>query len=363
MQRVLAVVGTRPEAVKLAPVVIALRRRLGVDCRVLATGQHRELLDHTLAFFDIVPDRDLGLMLPGQSLSDLAARALAALDPVLADEAPDVVLGQGDTTTVLATALAAFHRRVPFAHVEAGLRTGDLARPFPEEANRALVARLAHVHFAPTALAADNLRREGIDPTHVHVVGNTAVDALRWAASRVDAARFAPAAGRRLVLVTAHRRESLGEPLVSVCHAVAAIADRADVEVLFPVHPNPGVRATVERELAGRARLRLCEPLGYPEMVAAMRASTLILTDSGGVQEEAPALGVPVLVLRDVTERPEGVAAGAARLVGTDRDRIVAAANTLLDDADVYAAMAVVRHPYGDGGSADAIAEVLARGR
>jgi UDP-N-acetylglucosamine 2-epimerase (non-hydrolysing) len=362
VRRVLVVVGTRPEAVKLAPVVHALRRSSSLRCRVLATAQHRELLDRTLAFFGIVADVDLDLMRPGQGLADLTARALAALDPVLAAEAPDLVLAQGDTTTVLATALAAFYRRLPFAHVEAGLRTGDLAQPFPEEANRVLVARLARLHFAPTERAAANLHREGIDAAAVHVVGNTAVDAVLWTAARVDARAFAPADGRRLVLVTAHRRESLGEPLVELCRAIAALADRGDVEVLFPVHPNPRVRATVHGVLAARRHVRLCDPLGYPEMVAAMQASTLILTDSGGVQEEAPSLGRPVLVLRNVTERPEGVAAGAARLVGTSRDAIVAAAGALLDDAAAYAAMARVRNPYGDGASADAIAAILERG-
>ncbi len=358
-RRIVVVVGTRPEAVKLAPIVLALRASTWAECRVVAAAQHRELLDDTLAFFGVVPDRDLNLMRPGQGLADLTARALAAIDPVLAEEEPDLVLAQGDTTTVLATALASYYRRVPFAHVEAGLRTGDLGQPFPEEGNRLLVARLAQWHFAPTVLAAENLHREGIAQKHVHVVGNTAIDALRWALPRVDAAMFAPSGGRRLVLVTAHRRESLGEPLVELCHALTALANRPDVEVLFPVHPNPRVRATVERLLAVGANVRLCDPLGYPEMVAAMMASSLILTDSGGVQEEAPTLGKPVLVLRNVTERPEGVAAGAAQLVGLHRDSIVAAASELLDNPTAYAAMARVRSPYGDGTSATAIVDIL----
>ncbi|MBL8754761.1 MAG: UDP-N-acetylglucosamine 2-epimerase (non-hydrolyzing) [Planctomycetes bacterium] len=361
MRRILVVVGTRPEAIKLAPVVQELRATAGIECRVLATAQHRELLDRTLAFFGIVPDRDLDLMRPGQGPADLLARAIAAIEPVLADEAPDFVLLQGDTTTVLAAALAAFHRRVPFGHVEAGLRTGDLARPFPEEGNRRLVAPLARVHFAPTTQARDNLLREGIAAAAIHVVGNTVVDAVQWTARVLADRPFAVPPGRRLLLVTAHRRESFGKPLAQLCEALAILARRPDVEVVFPVHPNPRVRETVERLLGERARLRLCDPFDYPEMVAAMQASTLVLTDSGGVQEEAPALGKPVLVLRDVTERPEGVALGAAILVGMDRDRIVAAAERLLDDPAAYSAMAVVRNPYGDGRSARAIVDCLAR--
>ncbi len=359
-RRILVVVGTRPEAVKMAPVVHALRGCAWAECRVLATGQHRELLDRTLAFFGIVPDRDLDLMRPGQGLADLTARTIAAMDPVLADEGPDLVLLQGDTTTVLAAALSAFYRRVPIGHVEAGLRTGDLTRPFPEEGNRRLVAPLASVHFAPTEQARQNLLRENVPAAAIHVVGNTAVDAVQWAARAVDPAQFAPAPGRRLLLVTAHRRESLGEPLLQLCAALTALVQRPDVEVLFPVHPNPSVRAAVSRHLGVHARLRLCDPLDYAEMVAAMQASTLILTESGGVHEEAPTLGKPVLVLRDVTERPEGVAVGAARLCGMDRDRIVGAATTLLDDPAAYAAMAMVRFPYGDGRSARAIADILA---
>lgn len=358
-RRILVVVGTRPEAIKLAPVVHALHEAPWVHCRVLATAQHRELLDQTLAFFGIVPDRDLDLMRPGQSLAGLMARLIAALDPVLADEQPDLVIAQGDTATVLATALCSFYQRLPFAHVEAGLRTGDRWRPFPEEGNRRLVGQLAALHFAPTPTARENLLREGVDAASVHVVGNTAIDALHWTASRVDVEPFRPAPGKRLILVTAHRRESLGAPLERVCAALKALAGRSDVEILYPVHPNPSVRQVAERHLAGQRHITLCDPLGYPEMVAAMQACTLLLTDSGGLQEEAPSLGKPVLVLRNETERPEGVAAGAARLVGLDRDRIVGEVAHLLDDPDAYAAMASVRNPYGDGTSAQAIASLL----
>jgi len=358
-RRILVVVGTRPEAVKMAPVVHALRGEPWAECRVLATAQHRHLLDQILGFFGVAPDLDLDLMRPDQSLADLTSRMIAALDPVLASEHPDLVLAQGDTTTVMVAALCSFYRRIRFGHVEAGLRTGDKWQPFPEEVNRAVVGRLADLHFAPTERAAANLRAERVPAAAVHVVGNTVIDALLWTASRVDPAKFRPAPGRRLVLVTAHRRENFGAPFEQVCRGLRRVADRPDVELLYPVHPNPNVRSVVERLLTGHPRVRLCEPLDYPDMVAAMRACTLILTDSGGVQEEAPSLGVPVLVLRNETERPEGVAAGAARLVGPHEDRIVAEATRLLDDPAAHRAMASVQNPYGDGTSARAIAAIL----
>lgn len=360
-RRIVVVVGTRPEAVKMAPVVHALRAEPWAEVRLLATAQHRHLLDPILSFFGLRPDRDLDVMQPDQSLADLTARLLSALDPVLQLERPDCVLAQGDTTTVFATALACFYRKLSFGHVEAGLRTGDKTQPFPEEANRELVGRLADLHFAPTALSRENLLREGIDPTTVHVVGNPVIDALLWTSARVDAGKFAPPAGQKLVLVTAHRREHFGARFEAMCRGLRAVADRGDVAMLYPVHPNPNVRATVQRELGDHPRIRLVEPLDYPDMVAAMRAATLLLSDSGGVQEEAPSLGKPVLVLRSTTERPEGVAAGASRLVGTDPDRIVAETARLLDDPDAYAAMATARNPYGDGTSGAQIAAVLRR--
>ncbi|MCC7398178.1 MAG: UDP-N-acetylglucosamine 2-epimerase (non-hydrolyzing) [Planctomycetes bacterium] len=354
-KRILVAVGTRPEAVKMAPVVHALRACPWADVRVLATAQHRQLLDQIHTFFGITPDYDLDLMRQNQSLADLTARLIAALDPVLAEARPDLVLAQGDTTTVMVSALASFYRRLPFAHVEAGLRTGDVSNPFPEEMNRVLVGRMASLHFAPTAGAAANLAREGIT-ANVHVTGNTVIDALLWAAERVDTRPFVPPPGHRLVLVTAHRRENFGAPFAAVCQALRTIADRGDVQLLYPVHPNPNVRDTAFGVLGGHPAIRLVEPLDYPDMVAAMRACHLILTDSGGVQEEAPSLGKPVLVLRTTTERPEGVTAGAAQLVGTDHDAIVAAANRLLDDDLAYAAMAKVENPYGDGRAAARIA-------
>lgn len=354
---VLVVIGTRPEAVKMAPVIHAFAERPEVHLRILATGQHRAMLDQIHGFFGIRPDRDLDLMRPDQGLADLTARMLTQLEPVLADEAPALVLAQGDTTTVMVTALCSFYRNIPFAHIEAGLRTGDLRQPFPEELNRTFVSRIAALNFAPTQRAAENLLREGLRPETVQITGNTVIDALQWAAARVDAAKFRPKPGKRLVLVTAHRRESFGEPFADLCRGLRRIADRSDVEMLYPVHPNPHVRTVVQEVLAGHPHIKLVDPLDYPDMVAAMQACDLVLTDSGGVQEEAPAFGKPVLVLRQVTERPEGVAAGASRLVGTDPDTIVREASRLLDEPAAYAAMASVRNPYGDGKAAQRIVD------
>lgn len=359
--QILVVVGTRPEAVKTAPLVRALQQHSRARVRVVVTAQHRHLVEPVLRFFGVGVDRDLDLMVQDQSPHELVARMLAALDPVLVQEQPDWVVAQGDTATVFATALACFYRKVPFAHVEAGLRTHDRSQPFPEEGHRAMVARLADVHFAPTAAARDNLLRENLAPSQIHVVGNTVVDALHHACERVDPRSWSPAGGERLVLVTAHRRENFGEPLAAICRAVARLADRKDVSIVFPVHPNPNVQDVVHRLLGPHPRVRLVAPLDYPDMVAAMRACHFVMTDSGGVQEEAPALGKPVLVLRAVTERHEGVAAGAARLVGCDEARILEEAVRLLDDDAAYRSMAVVRTPYGDGASCARIVNVLLR--
>ena len=356
-RRILVVIGTRPEAIKLAPLVRALRGEAWVECRVLATSQHRQMQDQMLEFFEVRPDRDLDLMRPGQSLADLSARMIAAMDPVLAVERPDIVIAQGDTTTAMVAALCAFYQRVRFAHVEAGLRTGDKWRPFPEEGNRAIIGRLADLHFAPTAKARQNLLAEGVPAGGVHVVGNTVIDALLWTAGRVGVSRFQPAPGRKLVLVTAHRRENFGAPLERICQGLRTLADRPDVEILYPIHPNPNVRPAVERLLGNHSRITLCDPLDYPEMVAAMQACTLILTDSGGIQEEAPSLGKPVLVLRNETDRPEAVAAGTAWLVGADRERIVTAATRLLDDPRSW--QGTTQNPYGDGRSAQMIVAIL----
>jgi UDP-N-acetylglucosamine 2-epimerase (non-hydrolysing) len=359
-KRVLVVVGTRPEAIKMAPVVTALRREPWAEVGILATAQHREMLDQVLAAFELRPDVDLDIMRPGQALPELTARLLLALDGVLADHAPDVVLAQGDTTTVMAVAMAAFYRRIPFGHVEAGLRTGDLANPFPEEMNRVVAGRMARWHFAPTATARANLIAEGLDPASIHVTGNTVIDALLQVAQRDTPLPMHVPDGRRLVLVTAHRRENFGEPFVEICQAIRDLADaHPGIHVVYPVHPNPNVAGPAQRILGGHPSITLCGPLDYLGFVAAMKRADLILTDSGGVQEEAPALGKPVLVMRRETERPEAVAEGVVRLVGPDRAAIVAEAGRLLRDPDAYAAMAKGASPYGDGHAASRIADIL----
>lgn len=359
-RRILVAVGTRPEAIKMAPVVIALRREPWAEVRVLATAQHRDMLDQVLAVFDIVPDLDLDMMRPNQSLPGLTSRLLQELDGVLASEAPDAVLVQGDTTTVMTVALAAFYHHISVGHVEAGLRTGDLRNPFPEEMNRVVAGRLSRWHFAPTATARQNLLQEHFDPASIHVTGNTVIDALLQVAGQKPELVIDIPRERRLLLVTAHRRENFGEPFRQVCEAIRELADRyPDIQVLYPVHPNPNVAGPAREILGAHPRITLCEPLAYRDFVAAMKAAYLILTDSGGVQEEAPALGKPVLVMRHETERPEAVAEGVVKLVGPDREAIVREAARLLDDPEAYAAMAKGSSPYGDGRSADRIVAVL----
>ena len=358
--RIVCVAGTRPEAVKMAPVILALQCEPWAEVRVLATGQHREMLDQVLQAFGITADIDLDIMLPNQDLAGLTSRMLTAMDRVLKAEQPYAVLAQGDTTSVMVSALASFYLQVPFGHVEAGLRTGDMRRPFPEEMNRVLAGHLAQWHFAPTESARQNLLREGMAADRIHVTGNTVIDALHTVAARTPASEAK--AGRRLILVTAHRRESFGEPLAQACRAIRTLVDNnADVEVLYPVHRNPNVLGPVQQLLGGHPRIRLTEPLDYVPFVAAMKSAHLILTDSGGVQEEAPALAKPVLVLREETERPEAVAAGVVQLVGTNAERIVAAAQRLLDDESAYKAMAKGVSPYGDGHAAGRIVDVLRR--
>ena len=356
---ILCVVGTRPEAVKMAPVVLRLRQAEGVRVRLVTTGQHRELLDKALEDFGIATDRDLGLMRPGQTLAESTGRALVALDGALEAERPDYVLAQGDTTTVLASALASYYRQVPFGHVEAGLRTGQPYRPFPEEKNRVLAGHLADLHFAPTPESRRNLLREGIDPASVHVTGNTGIDSLRWIADRSPPLAIVPPTARFL-LVTAHRRENFGAPLAEICDAIRQIVtDDPGLSVVFPVHPNPAVRSIVSEALRDHRRILLIDPLGYPGFVALMKASFAILTDSGGVQEEGPSLGKPVLVLRDETERPEAVAAGTVQLVGPHRDAIVTAVRALVDRPDLYRKFATATNPYGDGHASERVVQIL----
>ena len=367
-RRVLAVFGTRPEVIKLAPVIHELRRRTDqVDLTLCSTGQHREMLDQTLDAFELRPDCDLGVMQAGQHPADLLSRLLAGLRPVLDERRPDVVVVQGDTTTVMAAALAGFLHGARVAHVEAGLRTGDKRAPFPEEVNRRLAGVVADDHFAPTARARANLLAEGVAPERIFLTGNTVVDALHWMRRKVGdrplPAQLDPGPAR-LILVTAHRRESFGRPFRELCGALRDIADRLDdVGLLYPVHLNPTVQRTAHELLNGCPRVRLVGPLDYATFVALLARAHLVLTDSGGIQEEAPALGKPVLVLREKTERPEAVAAGVVRVVGTDRTRIVREASALLSDAAAYAAMARTVHVYGDGRAAARIAEVIAAGR
>ena len=358
--KILCVVGTRPEAIKMAPVIERLKESNRLECRVLVTAQHRSLLDTALGLFGIQADIDLDVMRPNQALNALLSRLLEGLDDALVREKPAAVLAQGDTTSVLAAALASFHRHVPFGHVEAGLRTGSFTNPFPEEANRVLATRLAEWHFAPTQSARDNLLAEGLPDESIYVTGNTVIDALLEVAPRAEGPDLSFANGKRLILMTAHRRENFGAPMEAVFSAVRQLVERrSDVAVLYPVHPNPNVKAMAHRLLSGHPRIRLLDPLDYEPFVAVMKACHFVLTDSGGVQEEAPALGKPVLVMRDETERPEAVECGAVKLVGTRPERITAACEQLLDSPAAYRAMAQGVSPYGDGNAAARIVNVL----
>jgi len=360
--KILCVIGTRPEAIKMAPVVKALQASDRFAVRVLATAQHRHMLDQVLKVFDIQPDIDLDIMRPNQALTALTSRLLLELDGVLQAEKPAVILAQGDTTTVMTVALASFYHHIPFGHIEAGLRTGDMANPFPEEMNRVIAGRLSRWHFAPTESARQNLLREGVPDEQIWVTGNTVIDALKSVADQRPEIGIELNDSKRLVLVTAHRRENFGEPFREICRAVRTLAERnEDVQVLYPVHPNPNVQAVAHEILGGHPRIVLCPPLDYLPFVAAMQRAYLILSDSGGVQEEAPALGKPVLVLRRETERPEAVDAGVVRLVGPDFDRIIDEAQRLLDDEAAYRQMARGVSPYGDGLAAGRIVSILAK--
>lgn len=368
---VAVVFGTRPEAIKMMPVVAALRDTPGICTRVVVTAQHRQMLDQVLDLFNVVPDEDLDLMAPGQSLPDLFSRILLGVSAVLQRDRPDLVLVHGDTSTTLATALAAFYAKVPVGHVEAGLRTGDLRAPWPEEANRRLTAPLSALHFAPTETARDNLLAEGVPDASISVTGNTVIDALLAVVARIHASPGLAGGlaagfpflddGKRLVLVTGHRRENFGAGFQQICDALRTLSERDDVQIVYPVHLNPNVQEPVKRLLADRGNIHLIPPQDYLPFVYLMTRAHLLLTDSGGIQEEAPSLGKPVLVMRDATERPEAVAAGTVLLVGTDSSRIVGGVRRLLDDAAFHAAMAHAHNPYGDGRAARRIAEVVAR--
>lgn len=370
MQRVLTVFGTRPEAIKMAPLVRQLKRHPAFEVTVCVTAQHRQMLDQVLSLFDIVPDVDLNLMRENQSLSDLTANILNGIGSVFDTTRPDVVLVHGDTTTTLATSLAAFYRYIPIGHVEAGLRTGNVWSPWPEELNRRVTDAVASWHFAPTERARQNLYSEGVPPGQVILTGNTVIDALQqtWGRLKTDPALAAQTAAsfpfldpaRRLILVTGHRRENFGQPFEQVCLALRELAlKRDDIELLYPVHLNPNVRKPVESILGGLPNVNLIGPQEYLPFVYLMSRAYLIVTDSGGIQEEAPALGKPVLVTRETTERPEALQAGTARLVGTDRARIVAEVEQLLDSRANYDSMAHAVNPYGDGHASERIVEAL----
>jgi UDP-N-acetylglucosamine 2-epimerase (non-hydrolysing) len=359
MLRVLTVFGTRPEAIKMAPLCLALAADEHIDARLCVTAQHRHMLDRVMEVFDLRTDYDLDLMRPQQDLTDITCSVLSGLRPILQQWRPHLLLVHGDTTTTLSASLAAFYAGIHVGHIEAGLRTGDIRAPWPEEANRRIASIVTDLHFAPTESSRRNLLAEGVAPSAIVVTGNTVIDALRLALAHIDrdpvkseeiARRFAfldPA--RRLILVTGHRRESFGEGFENICQALAQLAERNDVEIVYPVHLNPNVREPVSRILSGVERVHLIEPLDYLPFIHLMNRAHIILTDSGGIQEEAPSLGKPVLVMRDTTERPEAIEAGTVWLVGTKASTILEHAHRLLDDAQAYAAMARAHNPYGDG--------------
>jgi UDP-N-acetylglucosamine 2-epimerase (non-hydrolysing) len=367
-QRILVTFGTRPEAIKMFPVVFALRQTRRFDVKVVVTAQHRELLDSVLSMAGITPDLDLDLMVPDQSLECLANRILSRFTEALDSMRPDRVLVHGDTLTTMMASLACYFRRVPVGHVEAGLRSGNIYSPWPEEVNRKVTGVIADLHFAPTQTAAAALRAENVAEQSIHVTGNTVIDALLFAKSRIAAdPDLAPAiaplierfAGKRIIAVTAHRRENFGEGMQAISRALQKIAQRKDVAIIYPVHPNPNVADVMRPALAGQPNIALVSPLDYLDFVAMLSACEIVLTDSGGIQEEAPSLGKPVLVMRDTTERPEGVAAGTARLVGTDATAIIETTNLLLDDEAAYQRMARAHNPYGDGAASQKIAALL----
>jgi UDP-N-acetylglucosamine 2-epimerase (non-hydrolysing) len=370
--RVLSIFGTRPEAIKMAPVLLALREQ-GADARVCVTAQHRDMLDQVLDLFDITPDVDLNLMRPNQTLPGLTSAVIDGVTKALNAEKPDMVLVHGDTTTTFAAALAAFYQRIPVGHVEAGLRTGDIYAPFPEEVYRRLTDSISTLHFAPTEGAKSNLLSAGTDPTSIHVTGNTVIDALYMTRDKLDTDQAfrqliqndipTLSDDRRMILVTGHRRENFGDGFDQICHAIADLATRDDIEIVYPVHLNPNVQKPVMEILGQTPNVHLIGPLDYPRFVHLMMAADIVITDSGGIQEEAPSLGKPVLVMRDVTERPEAVDAGTVKLVGADRARIVSETTALLDDRSVYESMSRAHNPYGDGNAAHRIAtEVLKYG-
>ena len=365
MIKVMTVFGTRPEAIKMAPVVLELQKHADrIQTIVAVTAQHRQMLDQVLDLFQITPDYDLDIMSQGQTLYDITTKSLMGLKDVLAKEKPDLVLVHGDTTTTFAGALASYYQQVPVGHVEAGLRTGDIYSPFPEEMNRKLTGAIAAIHFAPTSTAKANLLKENVDPSHIYVTGNTVIDALMTTVAGDydfgDDLKSVDFQNHRVILLTTHRRENLGEPMRHIYKALRRIIEEIpDTEIVFPVHRNPLVRKVVEAELAGVDRIHLIDPMEYEPFANLMSLSSLVLTDSGGIQEEAPSLGKPVLVLRNTTERPEAVEAGTVRLIGTDKDVVYAETKRLLTDQAAYDAMSNAVNPYGDGKASQRIVQAI----
>jgi UDP-N-acetylglucosamine 2-epimerase (non-hydrolysing) len=363
VKRILLVIGTRPETIKMAPVYHALKQEAWCETVVCSTGQHRHLLDQMTAFFEVQTDLDLEVMAPGQDLFDVTSQVLLKMRGVLQDVKPDLLLVQGDTTTVMASAMAAFYSGIPVGHVEAGLRTWNMANPFPEEFNRIATDAISTIHFAPTALAKETLLKNQVSEDSIHVTGNTVIDALSYTLNKLEGDPFAAldlSSMGRVILLTTHRRESFGEPMRRVFNAVKKITNAyPDVHFVYPAHPNPCVQEAIAEHLQGTQRVSILEPQPYPEFVKLLRDCHMVLTDSGGVQEEAPSLGKPVLVLRETTERPEGISAGTAMLVGTDPERIVAETARLLDDEAAYGQMAQAVTPYGDGQSTQRIVKAI----
>ena len=371
MHKVTVIFGTRPEAIKLFPVVNALKATERIDCNVLVSAQHREMLDQVLEVGGITPDHDLNVMQPGQSLDALTARLLEGIGAVLDAENPDRVVVQGDTATAMVGALAAYYRQIPVSHVEAGLRSYNIYHPWPEEVNRKIIGTIADQHFAPTDVSAAALKAEAVPADQIHITGNTVIDALHWVSAKIEndpslasgladlERRFE---GKRIIGITTHRRENFGDGMEGIAAAIGELAKRHDVACIFPVHLNPNVRAVMAERLGALDNVAMIEPLDYPHFARLLNIAHLMLTDSGGVQEEAPALGKPVLVMRETTERPEGITAGTAKLIGTDRSRIVAEVTRLLDDQAAYAAMARAHNPFGDGKSSERIAAIISNG-
>ncbi|MBL8100829.1 MAG: UDP-N-acetylglucosamine 2-epimerase (non-hydrolyzing) [Anaerolineales bacterium] len=361
--KVLSVFGTRPEAVKMAPVVKLLKETAGIESRVCVTAQHRQMLDQVLELFNIMPDYDLDLMRENQSLSQLSASIFTNLEPVLVDFKPDWVLAQGDTTTVAITSLLCYYHKIKFGHVEAGLRTHDKWQPFPEEINRRIAGTVGDLHFAPTEWSKNNLLKEGVDPNIIKVTGNTVIDALQFVSKQEEPKEITKLTSKlatsKLILVTAHRRENFGLGMENICKALLELSKEKNFQIVYPVHLNPNVQEPVNRLLKNVDNITLLPPLDYLPLVHLMKHATLILTDSGGIQEEAPAFGIPTLVLREVTERPEGVEAGTLRLVGTEPTKITSEAKKLLSDESEYQKMSKAANPYGDGHASERIIQAL----